>query len=70
MTHDHLTSLGFQHRKGDNSYTKPLQGQFSLAVHRKKVFLVADAYPSDIASIELTESFIHTLTSTLSNMKP
>ena len=69
MTHQHLTALGFQHRKGDNSYTKPLEGQFSLEVHRKKVFLVADAQPSDIASIELTESFIHALTSTLSKLK-
>lgn len=59
MTRSHLLSLGFKHNASDNTYSKPIDIQFSLEIEESgKLFLVADPIDMDIAAVELTEELI------------
>jgi len=59
MTRSHLLSPGFKHNASDNTYSKPIDSQFSLEVDESgKIHIVADAEETGIASMELTEELI------------
>ena len=54
-----LLALGFQHNASDNTYSKPIDSQFSLEVDESgKIYIVADAEETGIASMELTEGMV------------
>jgi len=54
-----LLSLGFKHNASDNTYSKPIDSQFSLEVEESgKIHIVADAEETGIASVELTEDMV------------
>ena len=54
-----LLSLGFKHNASDNTYSKPIDSQFSIEVEESgKLFLVAAPIDMDIASVELTEDMV------------
>ena len=59
MTRSHLLALGFQHKASDNTYSKPIDSQFSIEIEESgKIHIVADAEETGIASMELTEELI------------
>ena len=59
MTRSYLLSLGFKHNASDNTYSKPIDSQFSLEVEESgKIHIVADAEETGIASMELTEELL------------
>lgn len=65
-----LLSIGFQHRKADNTYSKKIDGQFSLEVDESgKIHIVADAEETGIASTELTEELISNLKEVMFKVK-
>ena len=54
-----LIALSFKHNASDNSYSKPIDSQFSLEVDESgKIHIVADAEETGIASVELTEDMV------------